>query len=454
MNSFIRFLRGQKIRPELRTTFRLALPLMLGELSSMLMGVAGNMMVGRLGEEALAAAGIGGVVFALSMLLVWGSVRMIPTPVAEAHELRDGTRVRVLLTAGLVLGVLLAAVAGSILLLGIQWFHLLGQDPGVAATATGYLRIIVWSMPVLVVYTLLVSFVDAFQYVRLTMVLSFAGLALDVFLNWIFIFGNWGMPALGIHAIAMNTGISHGVMSLVLAIVIWRKRELDYFRQALLQWGDVWQQTAAFIRTGVPSALQMFVEFGAFAIGTIIVGQISKTEQAANQMVINLVSVTYVTIMGISTAGMIRIGQALAYRSRVRIWMAGVSTLVLALLLMSIPTVLFLSIPETVLRLYTDEASLLGVGVTLLVLGGLFQLADAAQAVCISLLRAMNDVNVPTLMSVVAFWVVGIPLGYWLAVPMGWHAKGIWVSYLVALIIQASLFMWRFFMLVKRYRPE
>lgn len=447
-----RLWRGPVLYSEFTKTFRLALPLMLGELSSILMGLAGTVMIGHLGETALAAFGVASVIYVTAMLIVWGSIRMIPTPVAEAHELRDGEKVRTLLIAGIGLGAILTVAAFVILWLGILNFDLLGQDPEVAAAAISYLKIIAWSMPVLVFFAILMNFLDAFEYVRFTMFLSFFGLALDITLNWLFIFGHWGFPKMGINAIAMNTGISHGVMTLVMIWVLWQKKELAYFRKAKARMDAVWQQTKRFLRYGIPSALQIMVEFTAFGAGTIIIGQISKTEQAAHQIAINLISVTYVTIMGVSTAGMIRVGQALAYKSRVRIWLAGISTIGLAMLFMLLPTLVFLLFPGSVVAWYIDDPAVVGFATTLVFFAGLFQLADAAQASGISLLRSLNDVKVPTMLSLISFWIIGIPLGYWLAVYQGWNAKGIWVGYLVALIIQATLFLRRFFKMVENYR--
>lgn len=425
---------------------------MLGQLSSMLMGVAGTMMAGRLGETALAASGIVGVVFAVSMLLVWGSVRMVPTPVAEAHELRDGERVKTLVMAGLLMGLILILVSGVLLTLGIHFFDVLKQDPEVTVLAKGYLRIMVYSLPVLVLYAILVNLVDAFSYVRITMVLSFVGLGIDILLNWLFMFGRFGLPNMGIDAIAMNTGISHAVMAGGLMFFLSGKKELHYLRSARVHWSAVWKQTITFIQLGFPSAMQMLFEFAAFGGGTIIIGQIGKTEQAAHQIALNLVSASYVTIMGVSTAGMIRIGQALAYNSKVRVWMAGVATLILAMAIMLLPAAVFLFFPKTVVALYITDASVVGIAISLMLYAGLFQLADAAQAASISLLRALSDIKVPALLSFCAFWLVGLPLGYWLAVPLGWNAKGIWMGYLVALVLQAILFGVRFFTLVKQKR--
>ena len=418
----------------------------------MLMGVVGTMMAGRLGATALAASGIVGVVFAVSMLLVWGSVRMVPTPVAEAHELRNGERVKTLVMAGMMMGLTLILVSCMLLTLGIHFFDVLKQDPEVAVLAKSYLKIMIYSLPVLVLYAILVNLVDAFSYVRITMVLSFVGLGIDILLNWLFMFGRYGLPKMGIDAIAMNTGISHAIMAVGLLFFLLGKKELHYIRTAKLHWSKVWKQTTTFIQLGFPSAMQMLFEFAAFGAGTIIIGQISKTEQAAHQIALNLVSASYVTIMGVSTAGMIRIGQALAYNSKARVWTAGVATLVLSMAIMLLPAALFLFFPKTVVGLYISDASVVGIAISLMLYAGLFQLADAAQAASISLLRALSDIKIPALLSFCAFWVVGLPLGYWLAVPQGWNAKGIWMGYLVALILQAILFGVRFFTLVKQKR--
>jgi len=425
---------------------------MLGELSSILMGLVGTVMTGHLGETALASYGIASVVFVLSMLLIWGGVRMIPTPVAEAHELRDGVRVRTLLHAGLWLSLFFMLVAAPLLWLGIQNFGLLKQDPEVTILAMEYLKIVVFSLPALILFAVLVNFADAFRYVRLTMVLSFFGLAFDVFLNWLFIFGKFGLPKMGINAIAMNTGITHGLLSIILLGIIWGKKDLRYFRESRTSLEAVWAQTKSFIRYGIPSALQVMVEFSAFAAGTVIIGQISKTEQAAHQIAMNLISVTYVTIMGVSTAGMIRVGQALAYKSKVRVWMAGVATIGLSLLIMLLPTGLFLLFPGRIVSLYIEDPSVISIATTLVFFAGLFQLADAMQLASISLLRALNDVLRPSVISFIAFWIIGLPIGYWLAVHQGWNAKGIWVGYLISLVVQAALFMRRFFGLVVKMK--
>ncbi len=442
--SFARLLRSAALRKEFRTMFILALPLMLGELCSILMGVAGTMMTGHLGETALAATGVAGVVYIMAMLIIWGGVRMVPTPVAEAHERRDGAKVRTLVIAGGLLFLFFLVACSALLWVGILNFNLLGQDPDVAHMAIGYLRIIFYSMPVLVLFGILVNYIDAFGFVRLTMYILLLGLGIDIVLNWLFIFGKFGLPQLGLNAIAINTGVTHLLMVLLLLGVLAFHPELAYFRKAHTTWAAVWAQTKTFIRFGIPSALQMVVEFSAFAIGTVIVGQISRTEQAAHQIAMNLISLTYVTIMGVSTAGMIRVGQALAYKSRVRIGLAGIASIMLAVGFMVLPTLAFIGVPGIIVGCYTQETGVASIAVGLLFFAGLFQFADAVQATSISLLRALNDVRIPALLSFIAFWVIGIPLGYWLAHYQGWRATGVWMGYLVALILQAAFFVARF----------
>jgi MATE family multidrug resistance protein len=448
----LRFWNSPLFRPALKNNFRLALPLMLGELSSILMGLAGTVMIGHFDESSLAAYSVGSVVFVMSMLVIWGGVRMLPTPVAEAHELRDGPRVRMLVHAGLWLSVFFMLVAIPLLWIGIYLFPLLKQDPEVSVIAVDFLKIVGYSMPALILFAVLVNFADAFTYVRQTMVISIGGLALDVLLNWLTIFGKFGFPKLGLNAIAINTGITHALMSMLLILLIWGKKDLQYFRNCRTSLKEVWNQTRSFIRSGIPSALQIMVEFAAFGAGTILIGQISKTEQAAHQIALNLISVTYVTMMGVSTAGMIRVGQALAYRSKVRVWMAGVSTISLSILLMMLPTGLFLLLPDAIASFYTEDSQVMHMASSLLLFAGLFQIADAAQLSSISMLRSLNDIKWPTFLSFLAFWVLGLPIGYWLAVHQGWNAKGVWVGYLVALTVQAGLFMYRFFDLTRKIR--
>lgn len=450
-NIFIRLWEGQALRREFRLMFRLALPLMLGEMSSMLMRVVSTMMLGRVGKIELAAQSVGDVIYVLSMLLVWGSVRILPSPLAEAHELKDGKRLKTLISACVYLFGAFILMGSLLLTAGIWLFPMLKQDPSVSRIAIEYLYYILLIFPTVILWAMLVNIADALNYVRITMTVSFLGLLVDIFANWLLIFGNLGFPKMGLNGVGVSIGIAHGFMCLILASFLYRQEALYYARKAIVNTNEVWHQFLRFLKLGIPSGLQIIVEVAAFSMGTVIIGQISATQQAANQIALNLVSLTYVTILGTSTAGMIRVGQGLAYKSRVRIWLAGVANIMLSCLIMLIPLILFCTIPEKIASLYVKDSAVIAVAASLLVVGSGFQLADAVQASAISLLRAVGDVFVPSFLSIASFWVVGVPLGYWLAVVLGWNAVGVWVGYLVALIIQAFLFAKRFFYFTKTY---
>lgn len=450
-NIITRLWEGRALRREFRLMFRLALPLMLGEMSSMLMRVVSTMMLGRVGKLELAAQSLGDVIYVSSMLLVWGSVRILPSPIAEAHELKDGKRLKTLIGACVYLLGAFGLICSLLLGIGIWVFPMLRQDPSVGSLATQYLHYILMVFPTVVLWAMLVNIADALNYVRITMIVSFLGLLIDTLANWLLIFGNLGCPKMGLNGVAVSIGIAHACMCLILASFLYRQEALYYARNAIINTTEVWYQFLRFLKVGIPSGLQIIVEVAAFSMGTVIIGQISATQQAANQIALNLVSLTYVTILGTSTAGMIRVGQGLAYKSRVRIWLAGVANITLSSLIMLIPMALFCLIPEKIAAIYVQDSAVIAVATTLLVVGSGFQLADAVQASAISLLRAVGDVLVPSFLSIASFWVVGVPLGYWLAVVQGWNAVGIWVGYLVALIIQAFLFAKRFFYFTKTY---
>ena len=154
--------------------------------------------------------------------------------------------------------------------------------------------------------------------------------------------------------------------------------------------------------------------------------------------------------MGLATAGAIRVGQAQAYAGRARVWLAGVASMSLALLFMTGPMLAFMLAPEVLARWYIDDPAVLPLAASLLIIGGMFQLFDGLQTSSLALLRALGDVRRPTVISLAAFWVVGLPLGYWLSHHQGWGARGIWTGYVVALGIQAAWFVARFFRLVRQ----
>jgi MATE family multidrug resistance protein len=204
------------------------------------------------------------------------------------------------------------------------------------------------------------------------------------------------------------------------------------------------------LKLGLPGGFQLFFEVGAFSGAAIIAGWLGTVPLAAHQIAINLASITYMVAAGIAAAGGIRVGQAFGMGSQPKIIRAGTVSLTLAIVFMSITCILFLTMNHFLVRLYIQDIEVVGIATSLLIIGGFFQLSDGIQVVSLGILRGIEDVNIPTVIALIAYWVIGLPVGYVLAFTFGMNVQGIWIGLLAGLTVSAVWLTLRFYKLSAR----
>ena len=438
--------RIKSYRGELKSTFYLGVPIVVGQLGLVLMGVGDTVQVGRLGAAPIAASGFANAMFWIVSIVGIGSMMVLGPQVAMAKAKNDFAECNRILRASLVLGAvwgLLTCGVFVLLAFHFQWF---GQKPEVQALAVEYSFLVAASAIPLMVFAALRQFTDGLSFSRVTMVITLGGMVLDVFLNWVFINGKLGMPALGLNGAGLTTIISRVAMAAGLGLYISRDTIFRPF-VSVVSHNPIMPLLLKLTRLGLPGGLQLFFEIAAFSGATVMAGWLGTAQQAAHAVALNMASVSYMMAAGISSAGAIRVGQSMAVRSRSGIVRSGTAALLLSVAFMGCTCLVFILIPGFLTRLYTTDAQVVAYAASLLVIAGFFQLSDGMQVVGLGVLRGIADVNVPTYITVVAYWVIGLPMAYVFAFPLGMDIQGVWYGLLLGLSVSALLLLARFYRL-------
>lgn len=439
------------MRSEASQTIRLAVPIIIGELAQMSLHIIDSAMVGAIGYRQLAATAL--VVNAMNIPFVFGIGMTISVSqmVSMAHGRKDHHQVSHYLFNGFVL----CAVTAILISLAMVWgrgivFHL-GQDPEVAALAMPFMKLIGLSIIPMLLFMTLKQFTDGLEFTRTAMVLSLCALPVNIFLNWVLIYGNLGFPRLELLGAGWATLITRSLIFLMLAIVVLRHRTFKrYISVGHLQWRLKWKSIRELLHIGIPSSLQIGMEAGAFAVSGIIIGTLGAVPQAAHQIALSCASFTFMVSMGLAQAGSIRVSNAFGTRNWPKISAIGRSTLLTALIYGIFCAGLFVAFRHLVPRAFNDNTTVIEMAALLLLFAGLFQISDSTQAIGAGLLRGIKDVKMPTVLVAIAYWAIGLPCGYLFAFHFGMGASGMWLGLTLGLTMSSLFLMLRFMTMTKK----
>lgn len=432
------------------TTFYLAYPVMLSQLGQVLVGVADSMMVGRLGAVPLAAASLANSIFFVVLMFGIG-VSMSMTPlVAMADGNHKGKRISRLFNHGFIINMAGGILMFFLIVMASPFLKNLNQPEEVVTLAIPYLAIITFSLLPFMFFQTFKQFAEGLSQTKQAMYITIFCNGINVFFNWVMIYGNLGFPALGLNGAGWATLISRIFMGLMMAYYVWNSKRYKPYNLSLRMTKLSFPMLSKLIKIGVPTGFQFIFEVGAFSAAAIMMGWIGVTALAAHQIAINLASVSYMMASGLSTAAMIRVGNQLGRNDIRALREAGFTVFVMVAIFMSGAAVIFIVFREFFPALYINDVSVIQMSATLLIIAGFFQLSDGIQVVGLGALRGMSDVKVPTIVTLVAYWVIGLPLGYILAFSFGMQEIGIWVGLLVGLTVTGIMLLYRFHKLSQR----
>ena len=432
----------QPYRTHIKTTLLIAYPVMLSQLGHILVGVADSMMVGALGAEPLAAVSLANSLVSLGLMFGIG-VSIAITPLVAAADGGDTTYdqsqiFRHGLVINTVAGLVLAGILASSASL-LSWFE---QPPVVVALAIPYLVIIALSMVPFMLFQTFRQYAEGLSFTRTAMIITLSANLLNVLLNYLLIYGYAGFPAMGLNGAGVATLVSRIAMAGAMAIYV--------LRSAWFQWTPVRVRSLQqllirkMLKIGVPTGFQYIFEVGTFSFASIMMGWLGTQALAAHQIALNLAAVSYMVATGLAAAATVRIGNQLGQRDMPNLRRVGWSALLMSTVLMGTSAGIFLALNHWLPTLYVDETPVIDIAASLLIIAAFFQLSDGIQAVALGILRGMADVKIPTLITLVAYWGVGLPIAYMLAFPIGWGAQGIWIGLLISLTVAAVLLVRRF----------
>lgn len=431
-------------------TFKLAYPVMLSQLGQVMVGVIDNVMVGRLGAETLAAASLANSIFFLVMMFGIGISMAITPLVAVAEGEGKKRKITKLFNHGFVIN-LLTGVVLFVFVLGFSpGIHYLGQPEEVVILAIPYLLIITFSLVPLMFFQTFKQFVEGLSQTRQAMVITLVCNVINVFLNWVLIYGELGFPALGLNGAGWATLISRVLMGGIIYFYVKRSKRYTAYRTPLVFKNLSRAVIGRMLKIGVPTGFQFVFEVGAFSTAAIMMGWMGVHALAAHQIAINLASISYMMASGLSAAAMVRVGNQLGRRDITTLREVAFSIFGMVVMFMSFFAVLFVVFRNHLPLIYLDDIGVVNTAATLLIIAGIFQLSDGLQVVGLGALRGLSDLKVPTLVTLIAYWVVGLPLGYVLAFVFDLREIGVWIGLLTGLTATAILLIYRFDRLTKR----
>ena len=408
-------------------------------------------MVGAISYKQLAAAAL--VINAMNIPFVIGIGMTISVSqmVSLANGRRDAQQVSHYLFNGFCLCTLTALAISIILLFGKDYLRNLGQDPEVVELAIPFMRLMGLSIIPMLLFMTLKQFADGLEHTRTAMIFSLAGMPVNIMLNWLLIYGNWGFPRLELEGAGWATLITRTMMFLALLFVILRHKTFEkYIAVSRNQWYFKWQTWRELLHIGVPSSLQIGMEAGAFAVSGIIIGTLGAVSQAAHQIALSCASFTFMVSMGLAQAGSIRVSNALGRSDWKKIFVIGKSTLVTALIYGTLCAITFGVLRNHLPIAFNDNTEVVTLAALLLLFAAVFQISDSTQAIGAGLLRGIKDVKTPTILIGIAYWVIGIPVGYTLAFHFGMGSSGMWLGLILGLTLASIFLMTRFFKMARR----
>ena len=427
------------ILAESRATLRLAVPLMAGQLSQMLMGLIDSAMVGHVGVVPLAAAAFGNSLLSMPMLIGIGLLISVSVRVAQAHGAGQQTEAGEILRHGLAMSVGAGVLLGAgVTLLSFALQHF-GQSPEVAAEARTYLILMGWSLVPMLMSLALKQFSEALHHPWPPMLILLASVGVNTALNWVLIYGNLGFPALGLAGAGLSTLIARCLGAWALWIYVRRARR--FAEHTRLHWLRplTGERLGSLIRIGLPTAGMLVLESSAFSFAAIMVGWLGAVPLAAHQIALSCASTTFMLPLGISMATTIRVGQVMGSGEKPRLRAICVGAQGLGVLVMITCGAGLALGRQPIAAAFVHDPTVISQAMVLLLAAALFQVFDGLQVVAAGALRGLADVNFPVLLCLVAYWGVALPFGYWAAFPGQHGALGVWIGLAAGLAFAGAL---------------
>lgn len=430
-------------RREFRAVSRLAVPVVLVQVGTMVFGLVDQMMVGRLpsaeaAQRGLAAVQIGDTITWAVLLVGMGILMALDPLVSQAHGAGDVEGVAHHFETGVAFALLIAVPCSIVMWFGepiLTWFD---QPPDVVPVASDYLRGVLWGNPAFLMFFAVRQTLQAMSIVRPLIVAIVLGNVLNAVANWVLVFGHLGFPELGVLGSAYATTFSRWVLFLG---VLWAARERlqPYWNGLRLTSFPIRRDRRKLLVLGIPVAIHFGLEMWIFAYVSLLMGQLGERALAGHAIAIRLASLSFMFPLGVSFAAATRVGNAIGRGDMDGARRAADTCLLIGASIMLVSATAFAFLPEVLAHLFTDNANVVAMACTLLPVAAVFQVYDGTQVVASGILRGAADTHVPAVLALVGYWLLGLPLGLYLSEHSPSGARGLWWGLTVGLATVAIL---------------
>ncbi|MEM0543436.1 MATE family efflux transporter [Flavobacterium sp. j3] len=444
---------------EFRYNLQLAYPVILGMIGHTLVGIVDNIMVGKIGPTELAAVSLGNSFIFIAMSLGIGFSTAITPLVAEAHGKSNKEEGRLAFHHGLYLCTILGFLLFVFVFFSKPLLSFMGQPEDVVRLAKPYLDIVGFSLVPLIIFQAYKQFADGMSETKYSMWATIIGNVANVIINYLFIYGIWIFPELGIIGAAIGTIASRVIMLIFMHYIMKSKSKFHYYFEGFRLKEIKKETNRKIIKIGLPSSMQMFFEVALFTGAIWLCGMIGTTSQAANQIALSLASLTFMFAMGLSVTAMIRVANQKGQEDYIMLRIVGRSIFILAVIVEIVFALLFIIFHQVLPYIFVNTQDIatvietkevIAISAQLLIVAAFFQISDGIQVVVLGALRGLQDVKIPMYITFVAYWVIGFPISIYLGLYTNLKAVGVWLGLLAGLTAAALFLYIRFNYLTKK----
>jgi MATE family multidrug resistance protein len=443
-----------KYRPFYSESLKLAIPVMISQLGHIMVQISDSIIIGHFTNKvSLAAVSLVNSLFMIPLVVGMGISYGLTPLIAQNNARKDFKECGLLLSNSLMLNLLTGIVLFSVIYFGtLPLIGHLGQAPSVVKTATPYLFLLSLSIIPLLIFNTFKQFAEGLGFTKQAMKISIWGNVINICLGVIFVKGLFGIHPMGIKGVGYSTLIDRCVMAIVMAIYVFKSPIFKGYLKNFAVKNIDRLRGLRILKIGAPVALQYIFEVSAFGGASILIGTIGVNQQAAHLVALNLASATYMMATGVSAAAAIKSGNYFGVNDHKNLRLAAISNYHIVLILMGITAVIFSLGRNYLPWIITSDKDVIIIASQLLIITAFFQLFDGTQVVGLGVLRGMGDVNIPTFITFLAYWVGGLPIGYLLGVKLKMGVYGVWYGLVLGLAIASVLLFFRFNLISKRHR--
>jgi MATE family multidrug resistance protein len=444
----------QKYRPYYRDTLHLAIPVVISQLGHTTVQFADSIVVGHFaGTLSLAAVSLVNSIFMITLVIGLGISYGITPLIAQYNGSNNFAECGKLLSNSLFLNILTGIILflviyfGSVLALG----HL-GQSPEVVVLAKPYLLLLGISTVPLLIFNTFKQFAEGLGFTRQAMKISIWGNVLNICVGVVLVKGMFGIHPMGIKGVGYSTLLDRCLMACVMGIYVFRSHRFKKYLKDFVLLGIDRIRSLKILGIGIPVALQSVFEISAFGGANILIGTIGPVQQAAHQVALNMAALTYMMASGISAAAAIKSGNNFGAKDYKTLRLSAITSYHIVLVFMTFTALVFIIANHWLPWIVTSDRSVVLIASQLLIIAGLFQIFDGTQVVGLGILRGMGDVLVPTVITFLAYWVLGLPVGYVLGIKLGMGVSGVWYGLTAGLLAASVLLFLRFQVISKTHQ--